>query len=476
VTAPLEIGAGPISIADVVAVADGRPSVLAPASAARLAAGHALVRERAGGDRVYGLNTGVGHLRDVPVGVETIGEFNRLLVASHRVGFGEPAPRRVVRAAMLCRAQGLAQGRGGVRPEVVTALLEALADDDVPDVPLHGSLGQSDLAPLAEIAEHLVRRGIVLEAREGLALVNANSFALGWACLALDEARGLVAALDASAALCLEATLAQVSAVDPAVAEARPHDGLAATIAAVRALLAGGALLEGRTAPRSLQDPLSVRVVPSTHGAARDALAEAERIATIELRAGSDNPLLTSDGRLLSNGNHDPAGLAAALDYARLGVGAALTICGERIQKLLDERYTGLPHGLRQSAGSPNDALAILGQGSAAVAAEARLLGAPVSLELPTSSVAASIEDRITMAPLAARRLSEQVRLGLRLATVELVCGAQAIDLRGRAGELGTGTARLHALVREHVPMTRTGEAPALAYDGLTAALLQRGS
>jgi len=147
-----------------------------------------------------------------------------------------------------------------------------------------------------------------------------------------------------------------------------------------------------------------------------------------------------------------------------------ITLSCERVQKLLSNWHTGLPTGLRERDDLSEDALSIFGHGAAALAAEARLLAQPVSFELPTSSIAESIEDRVTMASLAARRLDEQANLALRLATVELLCAAQAIDLRGRSAALGAGTHALYTLVRSHIPPLRAGDSPVTDLDALLTA------
>src|SRR5712692_5767996 len=152
---------GPVTIDDVVAVASGRPTRLDPECAHRLdAARRAVLQAARSGAAVYGLTTGVGALKEVPVDQDEVHTFNRRLILSHRVSHGDPVPHSVVRATMICRAQGLAVGGAGVRSAVVQALLDALNEDDIPMVRTLGSIGQADLAPLAEIAEHLIRRGL----------------------------------------------------------------------------------------------------------------------------------------------------------------------------------------------------------------------------------------------------------------------------------------------------------------------------
>jgi histidine ammonia-lyase len=350
-----------------------------------------------------------------------------------------------------------------------------------PTVHLIGSIGQSDLSPMAEIARCLIGQGpdaslmteaglrpVDLGPREALALISSNAFSVGIGALALARSRSALRALELSAALAYEGFVANVSAVDPAVARLRPHEGIAATIEHLRELLAGGALLLGTRAPRNLQDPLCFRNLPQSHAAARHAVEHAVALLETELASAADNPaVLADEDRVISNGNHDIAPIAAGLDYARLGLGQAITVANERVQKLLDPRFSGLPSGLRARAELAEDGLAVIGHGSTALAAESRLLAAPVSLEQTTSSVAEGIEDRVTLAPVAARRVYEMAGQAIRLAAVELVCAAQAVDLRGRRDELGRGTAETYDAVRRHVPFVGAGQAPVASLDPL---------
>ena len=241
------------------------------------------------------------------------------------------------------------------------------------------------------------------------------------------------------------------------------------------ALLAGGALAQRRTAPRNLQDALCFKGLAQTHGAAHDALAHLDRQLSIELGSSGDSPFVLADeDRAISTGGHEIAPVALALDHARLALAGAVTIGSERIQKLLDPRFTDLPTGLRTRPDSAEDGLAIVGHGAASLAAEARLLAAPVTLEQPTSSIAAGIEDRVTMAPVAATRLHAMSGLIARLAAVELLCAAQAVDLRGTVAALGAGTSNAYRLVRRHLPSGDLTVDAGERLDGLAAALEDR--
>jgi histidine ammonia-lyase len=467
VGAPLVLGERPVIPEDVIAVAGGRTVELGPAARTEMSLTRA-VMERAveRGDPVYGVTRGVGALKTVRVNAADQAAFNRALLASHNVGHGPIAPPELVRAAMVVRAAGLALGFAGVRPLVAEALCKALNARVTPRLHTIGSVGQADLSQMAEIGlaltgqtigiSELRRAGLEpleLEPREAHAILNSNAYAVGSACLALGQAQQALASLERAAAVSYEAVLGNVDALHPAIARARPYPGDERARAHLLALLAGGALGEGRQRPRNLQDGLCFKGLAQTHGAAHDALAHLHQQLSVELRASGDSPfVVAAEDRAISTGGHEIAPVALALDHARLALAGAVTIAAERVQKLLDPRFTDLPAGLRTRPESAQDGLAIVGHGAASIAAEARLLAAPVTLEQPTSSIAEGIEDRVTMAPVAAARLHAMSGLAVRLAAVELFCAAQAIDLRATAAQLGRGTGRFYRLAREHLP------------------------
>jgi histidine ammonia-lyase len=485
VTEPLLLDAS-LALEDVADVAlRRRPVRLADAARARIAAGRdATDGLLARGERVYGLTTGVGALKRVAVstGDEQL-PFNRLMLLSHRTGTGPDVAEPVVRAVMLAQVAGFARGRSGVRVELADHLTGALNAGLVPRVRTTGSLGQSDLGPLADLAAALTGDGawagelrrLGLDpweptAKEALAFVNSNGFSLGWSALALVAVGGLLDRFDEAAALTFEGMLGNVQALDPAVGDARPVPGIPEELARLQALLAGGSLLSG-TLHRHLQDPLTMRVVPQTHAAARNALAHSRAIVEAELVSSHDNPCITPDGRALSTGNFDSVPYGITLDYVRLALAHVITASCERANKLVHSAFSGLPTGLRDDDSTSQDGLAIVVYGANAAAAEARLLAHPATLELSTSSTAEGIEDRVIPTPVAARRVEEMTRLGRYVAAVELYLAAQAVDLRERAGELGQGTRRAYDLVRVHAPRRRAGEPPVADLSPLEAAL-----
>jgi histidine ammonia-lyase len=444
-----------LTLDEVVRVARHRePVQLDPTARERMSRARAVVeRVVAAGNAAYGITTGVGVLKRVPLEGSAADDYARRMVRQHRVGQGPSAPPDVVRATLLLQLNAFASGLPGVRPLLADRLVDALAGDP-PAVRILGSVGQADLAPLAEIAEAVLAE-TELAAGEGLALVTGNSFATAWAALALIDTGVLLDALDVAAAISLEGALANLSILDPVAIQARPSASLALVLDRFRALLDGSTAWQS---PRNLQDPLTFRNVPQIHAVARDALAHVESVVARELNASQGNPTVDVEGaRVVSGANFEIVGLAAALDYLRIVLATVLTTAGERVVKLLESTWSGLPTGLA-AADDPSDAgLAYLGIAVQALVGDARLLAGPVSFELASSAHAEGIEDRTTLAPLAARRTAEMVGLGRRVVAVELAVASQAVELRGST-PIGRGIARAIEVVREVVPFVRTGD------------------
>jgi histidine ammonia-lyase len=448
-----------LTVQQVVAVARGAERVeLAPAAVERMRETRAVVeRALARGDVVYGMTTGVGARKKVGVPAEEAAAFNRALVANHLVGAGPDAPAEVVRATMLRLLNALASGTPGARPEIADRLVAALNAGEHPRVRLLGSIGQADLPAMGDLA-HGLFSDVELQAKDALALLNSNAFSTGTAALATADLERLLEALDVAGALDLEAFGANLTLLHPAIGEVRPYPGLVESLARLRGLLEGSSLWEPGAA-RNLQDPLSFRCLPQQHGALRDVLGYARAQLEIELNASQENPMIVlEEDRIVSVANFEILPLAAALDFLRIALAPVLTSAAERLLKLLQGPLTGLPDGLAPRQGLAENSLGEHGVTAQGLTAEARLLAQPVSFELVSTTHAEGIEDRMTMAPLAARRLAEMVELGEALVAVELVIGCQAVDLR-RPERLGAGTRRAHERVREVVPFLAEGDA-----------------
>jgi histidine ammonia-lyase len=319
-----------------------------------------------------------------------------------------------------------------------------------------GSLGQADLPAMADLANGLFA-DVELQAKEALALINSNAFSTGMAALAVGDTARLLEAMDVAGALDLEAFAANLTMLHPEIGKVRPYPGLVESLERLRALLEGSSLWEPGAA-RNLQDPLTFRGLPQMHGALRDALRFVSGQVEIELNASQENPLTIPDeDRIVSVANFEVLPLSAALDFLRIALAPALTSSAERALKLLQGPLTGLPDGLAPRQGLAENSLGEHGVTLQGLTGEARLLAQPVSFEVVTSTHAEGIEDRMTLAPLSARRLASMVELGEAIVAIELVLGAQALDLR-KPERVGAGTAFAHQRVREVVPFLAEGE------------------
>lgn len=485
---PLEIDGQSLALEDVLQVARrGRPAALSPAAVEAVEHCRDWVDEvvAAGDQVVYGLNTGFGSLAGVIVPTAQSELLMHNLIGSHACGVGEPLPEEVVRATMLVRANTLARGYSGIRLETLQTLLEMLNRGVHPVIPEKGSLGASgDLAPLSHLAlvlarppdggsepsgeayfqgerlpgaEAMRRAGLprlVLQAKEGLALNNGTAVSTAMAALALADAEQAVLQSEVALALTLEALRGVPDAYDERVHRLRNHPGQIASAAAVRRYLQGSTLVG--SAPR-IQDAYSLRCSPQVIGAARDALLWVRGVVERELNAVTDNPLIFPDlerpNKAISGGNFHGEPIALACDLLAVAVAEVGCIAERRIFRLLTRHLNdGLPPMLVEDGGL-NAGLMIPQYVAAALVSENKTLAHPDSVDsIPTCE---EQEDHVSMSANAARHARQVVWNVERIVAIELLCAAQAVDLRlGRqpGAQLGHGTAAVRHLIRESVP------------------------
>ena len=482
---PLPLTGRDLTIDNVIEVARGRRAVqLDPAAADRMRASRAVIeRLVADGATVYGVTTGFGDLADVRIEPSQTAELQRNLVRSHAAGVGTPLPDEVVRAMLVLRANALAVGLSGVRVELVELLISMLNGAIHPVVPSRGSLGASgDLAPLAHIAlvligegeasvdgagpgsgrEALERAGLLpmtLEAKEGLALLNGTQLMCGIGALALHDAQRLALLADVMGAMSLEAMLGTAAAFAEELVAARPHRGQVASARHLRELLDGSEIgASHATSGHKVQDAYSLRCMPQVHGAARDALAELERVVSVEINAATDNPLVFPGGSVVSGGNFHGEPLALALDYAVMAVAELASISERRTARLVDAHLSGLPAFLAEQPGIESG-LMIAHYTAAALVNELQGLSHPSSVD--TISTSANQEDHVSMGGTSALRLREAVDRAEHVLAIEGLCAAQGLDFRAPLRP-GTGVAAAHRRIRERVPHLDGDRPPAV--------------
>jgi len=489
-TASIEIDGEHLSLQQVMRVAHGQAQVsLAPAARQRVARAQAWVEDIVQRNKpVYGINTGFGIFADKQISPEDARTLSRNLILSHATATGPELPAEVVRAAMLIRANTLAAGHSGARPELIETLLEMLNRGVTPIIPSQGSLGSSgDLAPLAQLAlvlstdaadrvedsgwatyggkrmdgkAAMAAAGIsrlVLGPKEGLAITNGATFSAALGALTLILAERLLAAGVLGAAMSLEALQGARAALDARLHAARKQPGQMAVAERMRALTEGSTLLD--TAGR-VQDVYSLRCAPQIQGPAHDAVAYVRTVIEREINAATDNPLLfEGDGGeavSISGGNFHGEPVGMALDFLKIALSEVAAVSERRSFLLLDSKMNGgLPPMLvaNHEAAGLNSGMMMLQYTAASLVLENQTLAAPDSVRsLPTS---AGQEDHNANAMTAARHAWQVAHNCAHVLAVELSLAARALELRLAQrpdAHPGGGTAAALAAIRRQAP------------------------
>ena len=471
-----------LEIDDVVAVANGRLVELDAAILPKVNRARAAVEKLVAEKQVaYGITTGFGRFKDKIISPEQVRQLQVNLVRSHAVGVGELLSEATVRAMLLVRANTLAIGHSGVRPQVIDLLIQMLNRSVHPCIPSQGSLGASgDLAPLAHMALAMIGEGEVfykgevvpggvalakaeleplrLEAKEGLALLNGTTQMVAMGALLVRRAINLALTADVAACLSLEALQGTERAYDDRVHQLRPHPRQIDCATFLRRCLRGSTLLRGHNS-LNVQDPYTLRCVPQVHGAMRDSIAYGRWVIEIELNAVNDNPiiLVAEDGAVdvISAGNFHGEPVAMAMDYMALGLTELGNMSERRAARLVDADSNGgvLPMFLTEHGGIESGFM-MAQYTAAALASENKVLAHPASADSIPSS--ANVEDHVSMGVTAVRQLGQILEHVETIVAIELMLAAQGVDFRCKDREtktcLGQGTRVAYSLIRERVP------------------------
>jgi histidine ammonia-lyase len=451
----------------------GEAASLDDASMERVATSAAAVeRIVAGGETVYGVNTGFGLLANTRIPNERLAELQTNLILSHSAGLGDPFPRHVTRLMIVLKLLGLGRGHSGVRPLVIEALQRLLDADAMPCIPSQGSVGASgDLAPLAHLISALMGYGRIdvagelmparealmrigldelqLGPKEGLALINGTQASTALALDALFYGERVFAAALAAGALSVDALKGSSKPFDPRISELRGQPGQVRVAAAIHDLLQGSEILVSHVKCDRVQDPYSFRCQPQVMGASLDLLENAARTLTIEASAVTDNPIVFADeDTAISGGNFHAQPVAFAADTIAMALCEVGSISERRVSVLVDPKMSGLPAFLTQDSGV-NSGLMIPQVTAAALVSENKSLAFPASVDsIPTS---AGQEDHVSMAPIAARKATQIARNAAGVIAVELMAGAEGIDYHSPL-KTSPKLQEIHAAVRARSP------------------------
>jgi histidine ammonia-lyase len=424
---------------------------------------------------VYGISTGFGALANQHIAPEDRVQLQKSLIRSHAAGMGDPVEKEVVRALMLLRLKTLVSGRTGVRPELATTYADLINAQITPIVHEYGSLGCSgDLAPLAHCALVLMGEGravgpdgsekpvpellaaakikpIELREKEGLALINGTDGMLGMLVLALHDLNKLCDQVDVVAAMSVEAQMGTDQVYRPELHEPlRPHPGQAKSAANMFAALAGSEVVAShREGDDRVQDAYSLRCAPQVAGAVRDTITHATLVATRELVATVDNPVVLESGEVTSNGNFHGAPVGYVLDFLAIAATDLSSISERRTDRMLDRyRSNGLTPFLAGDAGV-DSGLMIAQYTQAGLVSENKRLSVPASVDsIPSSAMQ---EDHVSMGWHAGRKLRKVVDNLRRVVAIELVTAARALEMRAPLKPAPV-TGALLAKLRKEVP------------------------
>jgi histidine ammonia-lyase len=472
---PVRLDGQSLSIDDVVALARGKAvAQVPPAQWHHVEASRAVVdRLVASGKVAYGITTGFGEFAHVTIERSQVRELQRNLLMSHAVGVGERLPREVVRAMMAIRINTLVKGASGVRKLLIERLVDMLNHDLIPVVPSRGSVGASgDLAPLAHMALPLIGLGhierpdgkiipaakaleaqkmkpMVLEAKEGLALINGTQLMSAIGCLAVHDARNTLLDAQVAASMSLEALMGSVQPFEARIHELRPHVGQGVVAANMRALTANSEIVKSHEGCDRVQDAYSLRCIPQVLGACRDVIENAAAALAIEINSATDNPLVFADGSIVSQGNFHGEVLAFHLDFLAVALAEVASISERRIERLVNPDLSeGLKPFLVESGGL-NSGFMIAQYVAAALVSENKVQCHPASVDsIPTS---ANQEDHVSMGSISALKVARVLENARTVVAIEALCAAQALDMKAPL-KPGKGSGAAHKAVRSVVP------------------------
>ncbi|MFQ5672272.1 MAG: histidine ammonia-lyase, partial [Nitrospinales bacterium] len=419
---------------------------------------------------VYGVTTGFGALSDVVISRADGKKLQLNILMSHAAGVGDPLPGDIVKLVLLLMANSKAKGYSGLRWSTLRTLLDMLNRGVCPLIPEKGSVGASgDLAPLAHLSLVLVGRGraryqgkwmagkeamrrakikpATLAEGEGLALINGTQVMTAIGAWTIFHALRLAKTADIAAAMSLEVLLGTNTQFHKQIHRIRPHCGQVDSAANMRRITDGSEIISSHKDCDRVQDAYSLRCVPQVHGASRDAMRFVRGALETEMNSATENPLVFPDGKILSGGNFHGQPVALALDFLALALAELADISERRIERMVNPNLSGLPSFLI-AGGGLNSGFMIAQYTAAALVSENKVLAHPASVDsIPTS---ANKEDHVSMGTIAARK-AKQVLENVRYVTaIELLCGAQALDLFTNL-KPGRGTLAAYNVLRKHI-------------------------
>jgi len=468
------LGIDGMSLEDLVAIArEGSTVRLTKESEGRIINARKMIEKWVKEERViYGVTTGFGALSDVTISKEDTQRLQENILMSHAAGVGDILDKETVRAVMALRIKDLARGHSGISLETVIRIIDLLNRGVCPVVPEKGSVGASgDLAPLAHLCLVLIGQGeafyegqrisgiealkkcglnpLQLKAGEGLALVNGTQVMTAIGGLSIYDSTKLSKMTDIAAAMSLEVLMGSKTEFDQRIHQVRPHPGQAAAADNMDRITRDSEIITSHKDCSRIQDAYTLRCSPQVHGASKDAITYARKVVETEMNSSTNNPLIFPESQeFLLGGNFHGQPVALALDFLCMAVSELANISERRIERLVNPQLSGLPAFL-VSDGGLNSGFMLAQYTAASLVSENKVLSHPACVDsIPTS---ANKEDHVSMGTISARKLREIVRNAEHVIAIELLCGAQAMDLFTNM-KPGEGTLLAYKIIRDEVP------------------------
>jgi len=468
------LGIDGMSLEDLVAIArEGSTVRLTKESEDRIINARKMIEKWVKEERaIYGVTTGFGALSGVTISREDTRRLQENILMSHAAGVGDILDKETVRAVMALRIKDLARGHSGICLETVSHFIDLLNRGVWPVVPEKGSVGASgDLAPLAHLCLVLIGQGeafyegqrisgiealkkcglnpLQLKAGEGLALVNGTQVMTAIGGLSVYDAIKLSKMTDIAAAMSLEVLMGSKTEFDQRIHQVRPHPGQAAAADNMDRITRDSEIITSHKDCFRIQDAYSLRCSPQVHGASKDAITYARKVVETEMNSSTNNPLIFSESQeFLLGGNFHGQPVALAMDFLCMAISEFANISERRIERLVNPQLSGLPAFL-VSDGGLNSGFMLAQYTAASLVSENKVLSHPACVDsIPTS---ANKEDHVSMGTISARKLREIVRNTEYVIAIELLCGAQAMDLFTNM-KPGEGTLIAYKIIRDEVP------------------------
>ncbi|MDP6889199.1 MAG: aromatic amino acid ammonia-lyase [Candidatus Thalassarchaeaceae archaeon] len=468
---PVELDGRQLRIEDVEAVARNRDQVSVSKDAwGRIDECRSMIQRKIDAHEVmYGVTTGIGEFSEVVLSPDQVEEFQRYLIYSHAAGIGEPMIEEVVRGAMLGRINVHCHGNSGGRPEITEHLVNMLNRGITPIAAAKGSVGAcGDLSPMSQIAMSMMGEGeaiydgkrmpsdaalesaglqpLVLQARDGLAIINGSNMLTAMAALSLCDVEKWLKYHDIATAMTLESLNANMTPYDARLHELRGFSGSQVVASNLRRLTDGSEILAGDG--KKVQDAYSLRSTPQVIGAVRDSLRYARKQVEIELNGVGDNPVfLPDEDRVITGANFQGTPIALPMEMVGTGMSMAAVLSERRLNRLTNPALSsGLPPFLTEKPGM-HSGLMVAQYTACALVAETRILSHPAANQ--SIPAAADQEDFVSMGMTTTQKTQQIIKNCFGVLAIEMIAAAQALDIRG--GAPGKGVSAAHQVIRKYI-------------------------